>query len=263
MTQSQIKKYPRTHHIAGSKLQPGDEDLSQVPLSSLHDHHLVIEEKLDGANAGVSFTRDGSLLLQSRGHFLTGGARERHFAMFKTWAATHQSVLFSILRDRYVMYGEWLYAKHTIYYDQLPHWFLEFDILDRQSDTFLSTPSRMRLLANSPVRSVPVLHTGTVNSIDELRAWIRPSLYKSSRWREHLRDAAESRGLNTDRVSRQTDPEDLSEGLYIKHEDETGVRGRYKFIRPSFLQSVSDSDGHWLNRPILPNRLAANVDILT
>ena len=30
-----IIKYPRTPHLAGSRLQPGDEDLSQVPFSCL------------------------------------------------------------------------------------------------------------------------------------------------------------------------------------------------------------------------------------
>ena len=28
-----IIKYPRTPHLEGSRLQPGDEDLSQVPFS--------------------------------------------------------------------------------------------------------------------------------------------------------------------------------------------------------------------------------------
>ncbi len=55
------------------------------------------------------------------------------------------------------MYGEWLYARHTIPYDQLPHYFLEFDILDRETGMFLSTDRRHALLAGSPVRSVPVL----------------------------------------------------------------------------------------------------------
>ena len=70
-------KYPRTHHLEGSRLQPGDEDLSQVRLSSLRSVPLVIEEKLDGANAALSFDGKGELLLQSRGHYLVGGGREK------------------------------------------------------------------------------------------------------------------------------------------------------------------------------------------
>ena len=49
-----LHKYPRTHHLEGSRLQPGDEDLRSVRLAELRGQRLVIEEKLDGANAGLS-----------------------------------------------------------------------------------------------------------------------------------------------------------------------------------------------------------------
>ena len=93
-----IIKYPRTPHLAGSRLQPGDEDLSQVPFSCLAGRRLTVEEKVDGANSAVSFGPEGQLLLQSRGHYLTGGWRERHYALFKTWAQAHQGALRSALR---------------------------------------------------------------------------------------------------------------------------------------------------------------------
>src|SRR5207253_7855144 len=67
-----MEKYPRTLHIEGSRLQPGDEDLTHVPLRDLQGLILVIEEKMDGANCGISFAEDGRMLLQSRGHYLTG-----------------------------------------------------------------------------------------------------------------------------------------------------------------------------------------------
>src|SRR4030095_488649 len=74
-----IRKYPRTRHLVGSRLQPGDEDLDAVPMADLAAKHVVIEEKMDGANCGVSFGAEFLLQLQSRGHFLTGGPRERQF----------------------------------------------------------------------------------------------------------------------------------------------------------------------------------------
>ncbi len=36
---------------------------------------MVPKEKADGANAAVSFDENGTLLLQSRGHYLNGGPR--------------------------------------------------------------------------------------------------------------------------------------------------------------------------------------------
>ena len=137
-----MHKYPRTHHIEGSRSQPGDEDLDTVPFERIAGRHLVVEEKVDGANSGISFAPDGRLLLQSRGHFLAGGKRESHFDLFKQWAYTHLPALRSVLAERYVMYGEWLYAKHTVFYDQLPHYFMEFDILDKTTGEFLATPRR-------------------------------------------------------------------------------------------------------------------------
>ena len=58
-----IKKYPRTPHVQGSRLQPGDEDLSQIPFATLKGRHLVVEEKVDGANTAISFSPEGELLL--------------------------------------------------------------------------------------------------------------------------------------------------------------------------------------------------------
>ena len=59
-----LHKYPRTHHLEGSRLQPGDEDSQSVPFALLAGRYLVIEEKLDGANAGISFDAAGKQLLR-------------------------------------------------------------------------------------------------------------------------------------------------------------------------------------------------------
>jgi hypothetical protein len=115
-----ILKYPRTPHIEGSRCQPGDEDMENVPFNKIAGRYIVLEEKVDGANSGISFSPEGELLLQSRGHYLTGGYRERHFNLFKTWANVHVDEFWDILEDRYILYGEWLYAKHTVFYDLCP-----------------------------------------------------------------------------------------------------------------------------------------------
>jgi len=257
-----IHKYPRTHHIEGSRLQPGDEDLDSVPFREVKSRFLVIEEKYDGANSGLSFDAEGKLQLQSRGHFLTGGAREKHFNLLKQWVHCHADALRAALTDRYVLYGEWLYAKHTIFYDRLPHYFLEFDVLDTQTGIFLSTDRRRELLRGLQVASVPVLWSGLASTLEELIALVGPSLYKGPDWRQRLLEIAASKGLDTERAWRETDRSDLMEGLYIKVE-EPGDRvvERYKYVRADFLTSVLNSGSHWLKRPIVPNQLADGVDI--
>ena len=87
------------------------------------------------------------------------------------------------------------------------------------------------------------------------------SLYKSPDWSARLRAEAEKRGLDAERIARETDPSPLSEGLYVKLERDGRVEGRFKFVRKSFLSSVLDSGSHWLNRPIVPNTLAPGMDL--
>ncbi|MFC9974680.1 RNA ligase family protein [Spirillospora sp. NPDC127200] len=251
-----LRKYPRTRHIQGSRFQDGDHDLAAAPFRELAGRFLVVEEKLDGANAGISFSSGGELRLQSRGHFLAGGPREKQFGPLKAWAASVQHTLWERLGDRYVMYGEWLYAKHTVFYDALPHYFCEFDVLDQSDGTFLSTERRRELLEGAPVVSVPVLHEGPVRNLAELTALVGPSTCRTDRWREALREAAVAGGADPDQVAAETDDDEEMEGLYIKVEEDGRTVGRYKWVRPSFLTAILDSGTHWQERPIVANGLA-------
>ena len=254
-----IIKYPRTPHIQGSRLQPGDEDLRQRRFIEIEGRNVVLEEKIDGANSAISFTDEGELRLQSRGHFLVGGAREKHYDLMKQWAAVHKDKFYEVLGDRYVMYGEWMYAKHAIYYDLLPNYFMEFDILDRETDRFLDTPSRHALIRNLPVSSCPVLASGTFSSMDDILKHLGDSNYISAAHIAHLREDAERLGLNADRVCRETDASRTMEGIYIKVEENGEVVDRMKYVRASFLQTVEESQSHWLDRPIVPNRITVPI----
>lgn len=257
-----IRKYPRTPHIEGSRLQPGDEDLSQIPFARLAGRHVVVEEKIDGVNSAVSFDEEGQLRLQSRGHYLTGGYRERHFDLMKRWAQAHAQAFYAVLGRRYIMYGEWMYAKHSIFYDALPSYFMEFDILDRETGRFLDTHLRREMTAQMPVSSVPVLAEGEFASREALLALLGPSRYITPEHTAKLRAYAQRKGLDPDRQCRETDPSDRMEGLYIKVEEGGAVTERMKFVRASFLQCVEESGTHWLERPIVPNQLAGGLEEL-
>lgn len=259
MTDFDIKKYPRTPHLEGSRLQPGDEDLRQIPFETIKGKRIVIEEKVDGANTAISFRDDGEMLLQSRGHYLTGGYRERHYELMKQWAAIHRERFCEVLGCHYIMYGEWLYAKHTIYYDRLPHYFMEFDIFDREREIFLDTPSRREITRRLPICSVPVLATGCFSLKDEVLSYLDHSLYIGNDHLADLRSKALAQGLDADRVVAETDSAALMEGLYIKVEENGQVVDRMKFVRRSFLQAVDQSGSHWLDRPIVPNGLAVPI----
>lgn len=256
-----IFKYPRTPHLTGSRLQPGDDDLRSIAAEVLGERGLIVEEKVDGANSALSFEADGTLLLQSRGHYLDGGPRERHFALLKSWATCHQAEFWEVLGARFVMYGEWVYAKHTMFYDALPHYFLEFDVLDTLTGQFLATARRRALLQALPVVSVSVLHAGALRSAAQMETLVRASRFQTSAWRAALQAACAERQLDYVRALAETDQAELMEGLYFKVEDDEQVLERFKYVRAGYTQTVADSGSHWQERPLIPNRLRAGVDI--
>lgn len=256
-----IIKYPRTRHLEGSRLQAGDEDLSQVPFSEILGRNIVIEEKIDGANSAVSFSDEGELLLQSRGHYLTGGYRERHYNPLKSWASLNKDLLFDALTDRYIMYGEWMYAKHTIFYDALPDYFMEFDIYDKEEKVFLDTDRRREITDKiGIISSVAVLGRGIFKTKKEILSFLGRSLFITDDHIKNLLTAAKRHGIDEQRVLAETENSTDMEGLYIKIEEDGVVKDRVKFVRAAFLQCVFDSNSHWQSRPILPNQLRTNYE---
>lgn len=223
--------------------------------------HVVLEEKMDGANSGIRFdTPTRELLLQSRGHYLTGGGRERQFDLFKTWAQVAAGRLFDVLGTRYQLYGEWVFAKHTIFYDALPHYFLEFDVLDLEAGVFLDTPRRTELLRGLPLVPVRVLYSGEWPGEAAIRAMVGTSAFITENASETLATDTAALGWDVELTQRQTDQTGRMEGLYIKVETQGEVTERYKFVRRDFLQTAL-GEGHWQDRPIIPNKLAVGVDL--
>ena len=257
-----IFKYPRTRHLEGSRKQQGDQDLKAVPFKEISGRYLVLEEKIDGANCGISFEADGRMYLQSRGHFLNGGYGERQFDLLKSWAAMYQDSLREILGSRYVMYGEWMYAKHTVFYDMLPHYFMEFDIFDKETGKFFSTARRREILSEAPfVHSVLVLDQGCYQNPEEITRWIGHSHFISAAPRQSLEKQCGAAGVDLDQTTAQTDLSGIMEGIYIKVEEGDYVIDRLKYVRASFLNAILDSEADWMKRPIVPNCLAEGTDL--
>lgn len=226
----EIKKYPRTPHIEGSNIQEGDFDLNQIPFTYLKNKYLVIEEKVDGSNVGISFT-NGELILQNRSHALEGGYKERQYDLFKVWVNTYSDEFYKVIGERYIIYGEWMYAKHNIYYDNLPHYFLEFDVYDKEKNIFLDTKSRRELLKDLNLFSVPVLKEGYFKSYKEILDLLSDSNY-----------------ISEDFSSR------LMEGLYIKIEEDNIVKERFKYVRKQFKQ-VQEGNNDFYKKQIIQNKI--------
>jgi hypothetical protein len=259
-----LHRYPRTRHLEGSFLPIGDDEADTLSFARFAGRRLVVSEKIDGANAAISFTTDGCMLLQSRSRFLD----EEHFARgpyagLHEWAQSVADDLFRVLGDRYVMYGEWVKKKQSVFYDALPSAFLELDILDTRRFHFLGTQERRALIGALPIASAPVLADGVFATRDELAVFLGPSRFKTPSWRTRLMLAINEAHLDVDDVERfvnETDPSDDMEGLYLKVEEGGVVTERAKLVRQGarapFLHSQVSAV---FDRPV-ENRVIAPVD---
>jgi hypothetical protein len=257
----EIFKYPRTPHLETSSMHGDDFLLNRIQFSALQNQYVIYEYKIDGANSAISFSEDKQLLIQSRGHYLRGGAREKEFSKTKLWANLYINDLYDVLGKRYIMFGESMYAKHTIFYDKLPHYFLEFDVFDKENNIFLSTKKRKALLEGLAYCPVPIAYEGYPISLEHLKSFIGYSVYKTESWKDNLKKATEDMNLDYNKVVSQTDMSDLDEGIYVKIETEDQTIGRAKFVRKSFVEEIIKQDSHWHDRPIIPNKLIKREEI--
>jgi len=235
-------KYPRTPHLFGSRGTDDDRHLSAGESADiLADPSLIVEEKLDGTNVGVHFTTAGRLVLQCRGHEITEGMHPQ-YDLFKQWTMTKRPVMEEMLEDRLILFGEWLYARHSVHYLRLPHYFFEFDIYDKQRGEFLDLDSRLGHLEGTGILTVPVVHRGGIDE-QELRALIDVSRF----------DSVFANPL--------TGRDDLiMEGLYLRTEAAGRVTRRAKLVRPEFVELVKRSE-HWQHQTVVPNLLAEGAEI--
>jgi ATP-dependent RNA circularization protein (DNA/RNA ligase family) len=219
-------RFPRTPHIAwlGDGAPREDKVLSPNEVAALLASKVVVEEKLDGANLGLSLAPDGNPRAQNRGQYLA----EPHagqFTRLPAWLAQHSEALRTVLKPNLILFGEWCAARHSLDYAALPDWFLLFDVYDRATGRFWSTPRRNALASAAGLVTVPqVLHgKTTVSGLRELVA-NTPSRYRHG----------------------------ALEGLVIRRESAEWCETRAKLIRPDFAQAI---DTHWRKRAIEWNRV--------
>ncbi|MFH0809840.1 MAG: RNA ligase family protein [Pseudomonadota bacterium] len=218
-------KFPSTPHLVvlGENTVRGDKVLSQLERDDFLRRELVVEEKVDGANLGISFDAAGTLRVQNRGAYLD----PPYFGQWKRlseWLAYRTDLLINLLRDEYILFGEWCYARHSVYYPRLPDWFLGFDVFDKTNEKFLSCPRRDALFRDLGISGVPFIESGCF-SIENLK------------------------GL----LSKSRLGDEPAEGLYLRFDDGDWLQQRAKIVRPEFLQSIEE---HWSRSGIKPNRLS-------
>ena len=218
---SPFVRFPRTPHLAllGPVDVRDDKVMSPDAARAFLDEDIIVEEKVDGENLGLSLV-DGRLVAQSRGSYVElGGASFRGLA---AWLHPRASRIARELGQDLVLFGEWCAVRHSVPYDALPDWLLLFDVYDRRIQTFWQLDERDLLAEALQLARVPRLATGRFD-IAELRKLLGPS-----------------------RVG-----DTPMEGLVVRHTERP--QDRAKLVRPEFLQAI---DEHWRSRLVELNQIA-------
>lgn len=214
-------KYPRTLHIPSS---PGatKDDKRMSSLDSLLSVNLVATEKMDGSNVclerGACFARSHA-----------SGAKHESFDAFKAFHATIKHRI----PETFQIFGEWVYAKHSIHYTNLPAYFLMFGVHDIANSRWFSWDVVEQWAGELGCPTVPVLEKGNFN-----RPWKINGIVDTYTRLPSRLGAPQREGL----VFRWAGP--------FKDEDFSQAVG--KWVRKDHVQT----DEHWKNQVLVRNLLA-------
>jgi len=154
-------KFKRTKHVydaGGNGVTRDDLIMTKKEADAfLKNNEFVIEEKVDGANIGISIDNDYKIKVQNRSHFVDSTSHKQ-FSTLEAWIEKNSEDLYKVLSPpgENILFGEWMYAKHSVHYTKLPSYFLAFDMFDIKSRKFLSVGERNDKLKET---SISCVHT--------------------------------------------------------------------------------------------------------
>ena len=219
-------KFPHTPHLLwlGHGTPRDDKVLPPAEVAAFLADEVLVEEKIDGANLGVSLDPSGQLRAQSRGNYLAQGQSHAQWNLLWPWLAQRKASLENGLKGGLILFGEWCYAKHSVPYDALPDWFLAFDIFEIPSRCFWSVERRNQWLKDRDIVPVPQVGRGRFqkNQLSSL--------------------------LGISKVGHVP-----MEGIYLRREKAGRLEARAKVVSVAFKQAIQE---HWTRRTLVPNHLA-------
>jgi ATP-dependent RNA circularization protein (DNA/RNA ligase family) len=223
-------KFPSTPHLAllGDIEVRDDKVMSGAERDKFLQNEIVVEEKIDGANLGISFDVEGNIRTQNRGSYLQLLATGQ-WKKLSDWLEPRIDIFFENLTDRFILFGEWCYAQHSVSYDRLPDWFLGYDIFDKKHLKFFSCPNRDQFFRRLSISQVPVLE------------------------HEHFSFSELKNLLSQSKLSKEP-----AEGLYLRIDQGDWLAQRAKLVRPAFIQSIGQ---HWSRSGIKTNRLETEAKV--
>lgn len=253
-----IPDFPRTSHLPQDPCAKRDDlvwSMTRAKEAMDGCDLVLVEEKVDGANCGLCF-HDGEVWVRNRNHILrkgyTGRGTPAKDQFAPIWQKAHdftkaiKRLAIELELEDCGIYGEWLWAQHTLGYDLLDKSFLYvFDVWDPETQRFLD-PRRWRPIAEElGFALVPVITELDPRSIIDGRA------------------AALRYGKSALRSPNAPGPSDMAgdrEGVYVKCIRDGIVVDRVKAVRRSFADSMDD---HWNDRELTRNRSTPSCESTT
>ncbi len=207
-------KYPRIPHVYAefSGLSKDDLRYSRKESESiLENKYVILTEKLDGSNVGIEFSP--GLSINFRGNPVYG----EEFDILKAWCSSRIDKLRSVLNNRYILFGEWLYYIHTLKYNRLPHYLIAFDVFDKNQRRFISYDTVVKIAKEVGLPHAPILYNG---------------LYKGFNFLKSFLDEKSKFG------------DEKIEGIVGRIEENGLTVFMFKFVNPDFRERV-DQSKHW------------------
>lgn len=203
-------KYPRTPHFSFS-LGATNDDKIQYDLSNFEGKEVIISEKMDGENSSCMRDTIYARSLGSNNH------------PSRNWLKGLWGSMCYNIPENWRICGENLYAKHSIYYDNLPSYFLVFNIWN-ENNICLSWNDTIEWCELLGLEHVPVLYRG-IFDIEQIKT-----------------------------ICANLDPE-KQEGLVVRLADSFKFsdfnKSVVKYVRKNHVQT----DEHWATQKIIPNKL--------
>ena len=187
-----LPAFPRTKHLCSlSKASSDDLIATAQEYQDFMSTYIFAEEKVDGANCGVTWYQN-NLVIRNRRHVLSKNytkdtPAKKQFVPLWTWAYDNKNK-FNYLKKQLgfmpSVYGEWVYARHTLGYDKLPDWFIAYDIWSTDDKCFINPDIAKPLLINSGLVTTTTLMEGYLDIETILKLMFENSLYASAQTRE-------------------------------------------------------------------------------
>lgn len=220
-----IIKFPRTKHLVNLGAATRDDlILNKNHIINFINKEIYVEEKIDGANLGIFIKKNWEIVAQNRSHFVNSSYHTQ-FKLLDKWLLSKKSDLYQILEpERHILYGEWVYMKHSINYTELPDWFLVFDIYDIYQDKFWSRERLEQKLSSTSLKIVPLITKQTFQKIEEISDLVKQ---KSQFYDGKV------------------------EGVYLRICDDLWLINRAKIVRNDFI----GGNKHWSKGILEQNKL--------